>query len=43
MGNQINYNQSLHTKQIQYSDYLKIDDNLLNFDLNRKFGMSNSN
>ena len=32
----------MHTKQIQNSNYLKIDDNLLNFDLNRKFGMSNS-
>jgi hypothetical protein len=43
MSNQINYNQSLHTKQIQYSNYVKIDDNLLNFDLNRRFGMSSSN
>jgi hypothetical protein len=42
LKNQINYHESLHTKQIQYSNYVKIDDNLLNFDLNRKFGLSGS-
>ena len=29
--NDINYNESLHTKQLQHSRYVKIDDNLLNF------------
>jgi hypothetical protein len=31
MENEIDYNESLHTKQMQNSKYVKIDDNLLNF------------
>ena len=31
----IDYNMSLHTKQIQSSSYVKIDDNLLNFAFER--------
>jgi hypothetical protein len=42
MKNDINYKDSLHTKQIQRSKYLKIDDNLLKFDLQRKFGFEES-
>jgi hypothetical protein len=32
MENEINIEESLHTKVIQRSQYVKIDDNLLNFD-----------
>ena len=39
MKNDINYKVSLHCKQLQRSKFIKIDDNLLNFDLERKFGL----
>jgi len=33
MKNEIDYYQSIHTQQIQRSDYMKLDDNILNYDL----------
>jgi len=32
----IDYNISLHTKQIQRSEFVKIDDNILNFQFNNR-------
>lgn len=38
MENEINITESLHTKVIQRSQYVKIDDNLLNFDFDQFLG-----
>lgn len=38
MENEINVEESLHTKVIQRSQYVKIDDNLLNFDFDKFLG-----
>ena len=42
--NDIDYNKSLHTFQLQRSEYIKLDDNLLQFDFDKHFGIpSNPN
>ena len=35
----IDYTNSLHTKQIQRSNFIKFDDNLLQFDFDKNFGI----
>ena len=38
------YYDSLHTHEIQRGDYMKINDNIIQFDFERRFGISmNSN
>jgi hypothetical protein len=38
-NNHIDYHNSIHTSQRQRSEYVKIDDNLLNFDFDKCLGV----
>ena len=39
---ELDYNNSLHTQQLQMSQYVKIDDNILKFDFDRRANSKNA-
>ena len=39
-NNHINYYESLHTQEMQRGEYVRINDNLIQFDFDRRFGVS---
>lgn len=41
-NNHIDYYNSIHTQEIQRGDYLKINDNLIQFDFDKTFGISSN-